>query len=134
MFVFMQEGMKHLSNQQRRIEKDRFSQLYQKTLICMQIDTAQARHCNLLPWGRRGLGDTAKCKRFPQKICQNPHLYLRVISYGYHRISLGFVSMQPSSCEMQICFFCIGALPTTNDSWGNQGGLDPLSYRCVCIG
>ena len=43
-------------------------------------------------------------------------------------------AMQASSCEMQIFFFCIGALPTTNDSWSNQESLDPLSYRCVCIG
>ena len=27
--------------------------------------------------------------------------------------------------------FCIRALPTTNDSWSNHEGLDPLSYRCV---
>lgn len=39
--VFMHEGMKHLI---MRTETDRFSQLYPRRLICMQIHTAQVRY------------------------------------------------------------------------------------------
>ncbi len=48
------------------------------------------------PMWRGGDWGTAKCKRFPQKIWQNPHLYLQVISCGNQRISLGFVSSDAS--------------------------------------
>lgn len=31
-------------------------------------------------------------------------------------------------------FFLHRSFATTNDFWSNQESLDPLSYRCVCIG
>lgn len=43
------------------------------------------------PMWEGGIKNTAKCKIFPQKICQNPYLYLQVIPCGNQRISLGFM-------------------------------------------
>lgn len=73
-------------------------------------------------------------KDLPGPTHPTPHFYLQVISCGNQRISLGFVSSDESVLMWNADFFCIRALPTTNDSWSNQESLDPLSYRCVCIG
>lgn len=79
--------------------------------LCMQIHPGQVRHCVFSFF--------AKCKRFPQKICQNLHLYLQVISHGNQRISLDSCqTLQVCSCRLQN--FCIEALPTTNNSWSTQ--------------
>lgn len=126
--------MKHLSNQQRRIEIDCFLQLYQKRLICMQIHTAQARHCNFLPCGGAGTGAQQNAKDFLKRFGRIPIFICKSSLVEIKEFHLDLCqAMQASSCEMQI-FFRVGALPTTNDFWSNQESLDPLSYRCVCIG
>lgn len=138
MQVFMRDGMKHLPSQPRTKEVRNipiFTIALEKT--DMYANPYSSSEALQFPptWRGERMEDTAKCKRFPQNICQNPHLYLQVISRGNQRISLGFVSSDASVFMWNADFsFGTGALPTTNDFWGNQDSLDPLSYRCVCIG
>lgn len=49
--------------------------------------------------------NTAKCKGFPEKTSQNPHLYLQVISGENQRISLGCVSSGASASMRNADYF-----------------------------
>lgn len=97
--------MKHLSNLQRRIGRNNFLQLFLKRVI--YVCKAQ------LKWGIAIFSFFfCECKRFPQKIHQNPHLYLQVISQRNQRISLDLCqALQVCSCRLQFCF-CFFALKT----------------------
>lgn len=60
--------------------------------------------------GSSGGGRTAKCKRFPQKICQDPptppHIFIcksSLVEIKEFRLDL-CQAMRASSCEMQISF------------------------------
>lgn len=84
--------------------------------------------------GSSGGGRIAKCKRFPQKICQDPPPSLSASHLLWKSKNFAWICVkrwERLHVKCRFLVFCIRALPTTNDSWSNHEGLDPLSYRCV---
>ena len=99
-------------------------------LICMQIHTALIPCVSavvVVVVAAVVVGGLQNAKDFLKRSLSASHLLWKSKNFAWICVK----RWERLHVKCRFLVFCIRALPTTNDSWSNHEGLDPLSYRCV---